>query len=101
MIESNIDKSLPYHTASNHHLFNEQEGNGWGKGAGYVHISTKQDDVKGATINGPGQMFSHVAYVAQALSNEMHPVTPQGCGSLGLELALHAEGTKSGLGCLY
>lgn len=99
MLESSQDTtSLFHHTASNHHIFNEQDGEGWGKGAGYVKLSKSENDIDGTLINGPGQMFSHIAYVAQHLSNRVNTVTPSSqCASLSSPGATFADN----LSCLY
>jgi hypothetical protein len=97
MMESFQDTSQPFHTTGNHHLFNEQAGIGWGAGSGSTRMSKKANDMQGSSINGPGQMYSHMSYVALQLSNRMHSITGATCPSQGLTFL----GSTSNMDCLY
>eukprot|EP00854_Cymbomonas_tetramitiformis_P004911 gene4911-5993_t len=81
------------HTAMHCHLFNEQEGNGWGSNAGSTRLS---EDGSIAYINGAGQIISHIAYVALQLSDQMRPVAVAG----GPLLNFSVQGSAN-LSCVY
>jgi len=100
-VESYIqpDKTLPYHTAANHHLFNQQMGQAWGTNSGFGDLTADGD---GSKINGAGQIFSHLSYVALQLCDTMHAVRIDGgCGTLSISLLEGQAGIASGLNCLY
>jgi hypothetical protein len=103
MIESNArtDGTLPYHTAGNHHLLNQQEGERWGTNCGLVDVA-HNGQMAGTSINAAGQIFSHVAYVTLHLSDTMHTASANShCGTSPVSLLMGVGATLNGLNCLY
>lgn len=79
----------PVH-AMHHHLMNDADYKGYGKGAGLTQL---RDD--GLYVSPAGQIFSHFSWLALKMSTKYRTVTPTDCGDLGFEV-----NTESGLGCL-
>jgi hypothetical protein len=93
--------SLPYHTAANHHLFNQQVGQGWGTNCGYSDTSAT-GEFTGSMMNGAGQIFSHLSYVALYLSDTMHTVSPNShCGTSPIEMYMGVFPMATNMNCLY
>lgn len=80
------------HTTAHHHLLSEQSGNGWGANAGYIRAAADASD---AEINGAGQVFSHVSWLALAMSDTWATVRVSNSPKIGVKVE-----TKE-LNCIY
>jgi len=95
-IELSQVESCPI-TAMHRQVLNDVRGIDWGSNAGFVHCSRQEDGEWSAEINGPGQMFSHLAYIATACDQWLS-VTVEGGGQL--EIGTKLEGVQE-VACIH
>lgn len=96
------------HTAMHHHIFNAQDGDGnrWARRAGATKISATANDIDGSSVNGAGQIISHVTYLALEISGTMWTIDVSDgdgvdCPILDFSMVKAGEYNISGLSCLY